>query len=596
MQSFLYRVAVAALVLFAVSAGLSAQTFDQSAVDHTEHTPGICGTEYMRHIDVQKAMENTAREDPEVYKKMVAMTASHKEMAAKLQRITDDCEYDAEWPFKLYNYDNNKYELITGVLKMCGRRFRLWIAQESVPKVTNATLLKLAKGLDSMTDANIPQSINSNKGALENDIDVFGQTPPNKFQGSAPDVTDFLILDIKDGIPSGASVGGFFSPVDQTTDDASNEMNILYIDDAAVNNTFSIISTLAHEFQHLIHYGRKRPSVTLFNEGCSEEASILNGYSDRHDALYANQTNIEFFRWTYDKSQPTEILKDYTRAMTFVHYLSEQYGTQFLYEFLGTQRDSMARIDEALNKIGRGDMNWRETFKNFAVAMFTLKQEDAPDPKYGFKYPLTGTRAKTSLFSGGSFPAENSVPLESYGIAYYRYEGPGAGLKVNFSGERDFTVMAILYRNTTETPEVRELTPGTEHLLSIYSASYARIVLAVVNLSDQKQTVNWTASLVTLGVDDPTAAADAGLQLAEVAPNPVTGAATIRFTTGTSDPVSLRVYDENGALVRTLLDGEKLENGEHTLTLDAAGLPNGVYRARLTQGTHAVSRPLVVLK
>lgn len=60
-------------------------------------------------------------------------------------------------------------------------------------------------------------------------------------------------------------------------------------------------------------------------------------------------------------------------------------------------------------------------------------------------------------------------------------------------------------------------------------------------------------------------------------PNPATTRATIDFTLATSRTVELAILDAHGQTVATIIDGERLEAGIHTRTIDIASLPVGAY-------------------
>ena len=72
--------------------------------------------------------------------------------------------------------------------------------------------------------------------------------------------------------------------------------------------------------------------------------------------------------------------------------------------------------------------------------------------------------------------------------------------------------------------------------------------------------------------------------------------ATLGLTTAGSAPVSLTLYNAAGEIAATLADNQAMESGQQTILLDVSNLPNGVYRARLVQGEHSVSRSIVVVK
>jgi hypothetical protein len=90
------------------------------------------------------------------------------------------------------------------------------------------------------------------------------------------------------------------------------------------------------------------------------------------------------------------------------------------------------------------------------------------------------------------------------------------------------------------------------------------------------------------------------LDLWQNSPNPFNPSTTIRFTTPTSGVVNVAIYDVNGRLVRTLVDGP-LPAGQHGVVwdgTDASGrhVASGVYLYRLTSGEGTVTKRMVLLR
>jgi hypothetical protein len=64
-------------------------------------------------------------------------------------------------------------------------------------------------------------------------------------------------------------------------------------------------------------------------------------------------------------------------------------------------------------------------------------------------------------------------------------------------------------------------------------------------------------------------------------PNPFNPTTTLAVDLAETGNVQLAVYNINGQLVRTLVDG-MMESGKHQVAFDGAGLPSGLYLARLS--------------
>ena len=78
-------------------------------------------------------------------------------------------------------------------------------------------------------------------------------------------------------------------------------------------------------------------------------------------------------------------------------------------------------------------------------------------------------------------------------------------------------------------------------------------------------------------------------------PNPFNPSTSIHYSIPTSGPLSLRVYDLLGTLVRTLVD-EQCEAGGYTVDFDAADLPSGTYIYKLAFDGATLTRRMTLMK
>lgn len=591
-----YRLGVLFLLALIASATLQAQSVadtDTDAAD-TESTHRVCGTDLLQGVDFNQALARTAQLRPADYARIMA---GPKNSARLLGVNLVDVPIGTRKDFITYDYVASTFMTIQSVLTYKGKYFRLWVDVQDTARITPEITLTMARALDSITGST---SRNPEKGILENDQEVFGIPPVNRYSDDY--VTDFVFFDVRDGFAGNGAVLGFFSPNDQSdpsTVPFSNGLNLLYIDskEGLEGGTKGLLGTIAHEYQHLIHYARKQNSITFLNEGCSEVASILNGYSDRRDAGYLNNTNVPMFRWTRSTSQATNLLADYTRSLTWVHYLSEQFGEQFLYQFAGAKRDSMARVDEALQKIGRTDITWQSIFKNFAAALYV--QSNTADPQYRFKFRLVGstsTRAKATSWTGADVPDTNiSVKLEPFGISYYTFSKPAGIVKLSFSSSANIAVMAILYKNANTTPtEIREVNPISPIVFGD-TASYDRVTIAVLNMTNRQQTPVWRASVEQLisGVGTETGVS-AGFGISGIFPHPLATTGTVQFQTTGSQPVTVELFNVQGERVQLMVDNQQLASGQHQVAMQTSTLAAGTYLLRLRQGARTAVRQVVV--
>ena len=150
-------------------------------------------------------------------------------------------------------------------------------------------------------------------------------------------------------------------------------------------------------------------------------------------------------------------------------------------------------------------------------------------------------------------------------------------------------------------------TPGADNLVSaqadtgfvdVSALPYWWYKLTAVDIHGNESAV------ATLSPAQITAAPDgvvpAATALDGAVPNPFNPRTTIRYRLATAGPVTLRLYDAAGRLVRTLAGGDQVA-GAHAVAwdgfTDAGGAAaSGTYYCRLTAGTTTQSRPLTLLR
>jgi hypothetical protein len=92
------------------------------------------------------------------------------------------------------------------------------------------------------------------------------------------------------------------------------------------------------------------------------------------------------------------------------------------------------------------------------------------------------------------------------------------------------------------------------------------------------------------GSPEPSSPASSRTELRAAFPNPFNASATVRFYLARSGPVCLDLADIKGRIIRTLVRQNR-DSGFHTVPVDAAGLPSGVYFAVLrADGSRGVQK------
>ena len=79
------------------------------------------------------------------------------------------------------------------------------------------------------------------------------------------------------------------------------------------------------------------------------------------------------------------------------------------------------------------------------------------------------------------------------------------------------------------------------------------------------------------------------------APNPFNPSTTITYTLPERLLVTIRLYDAQGRLTRTLVSEER-DAGPHAMAFDGEGMASGVYYYRLTAGRFVETRKLTLIR
>jgi hypothetical protein len=108
----------------------------------------------------------------------------------------------------------------------------------------------------------------------------------------------------------------------------------------------------------------------------------------------------------------------------------------------------------------------------------------------------------------------------------------------------------------------------------------------------------WTAiiDLSTVGMEEPRSFSPVA-ELEQNYPNPFNGITYFSFKLKGPATTTLRIFDQYGRLVCTLLDDKKLAAGKYIESFDAfgAGLTPGVYYFSLVAGRETKKRKMIVL-
>lgn len=406
------------------------------------------------------------------------------ETNVSLQKTTWNFEVGTVQTWQASNITNNTFYPVESTCRAVGNHCYIFVEnviwgntvnQQAVEAVLNA--------FDNQTPAN------ANKGIYETVTGVFGN-PPNR---DGDDKIIILILDIKDHHNPPDVMGyvaGYFHEVNQSPSHPnSNKAEIFYIDGVQSNLTTTgglntAMSTVAHEFQHMIRFAQFTMSgiaeETFFDECLSLTAELICGYSIFNQTLYAGETNIYLTEWRKDDPDPNLVLNDYSRAARFGLYLLEQFGTEFFIRYRNNKIANISGFNYSITQAGTG-RTFNSVLEDWYVANY-LNNKNV-DGKYGYNYQ-TPTQVKATEYFNPQVSKTSSVYNMS--AEYIAFTG-GENLNIKFySSDNRVKVKALKYDNSSNV--LVEDVPMNNTLYSVqeFGNSITKVVF-IINFVDPPQ-------------------------------------------------------------------------------------------------------------
>jgi hypothetical protein len=258
-----------------------------------------------------------------------------------------------------------------------------------------------------------------------------------EFFGSewSPGVDNDPVLHILHARNLGASIAGYYSSADEYAEPVnkySNQREMFYISadpgNAGPNDAF-YDGTLAHEFQHMIHWANDRNEHSWVNEGLSELASYLNEFDPGGaDMAYAQEPDTQLTTWA-DPSEGN--IEHYGASYLFMSYFLDRFGEETTKALVASPRNGIASVDDALEKSGRSE-RFDEVFADWVLANYLDRPNGDDVGRYGYEeidpYPMAVSQTHRR------YPTEVTAEVSQYGADYIRLRG-SQPLQIAFSGQ-----------------------------------------------------------------------------------------------------------------------------------------------------------------
>src|SRR3990172_4286304 len=235
----------------------------------------------------------------------------------------------------------------------------------------------------------------------------------------------------------GASTAGQYGSTDEYSPLAheySNGHEMFYIDASQSLADDYTYGTLAHEFQHMIHWYRDPNEETWMNEGFSMVAEHLNGFDvGGWDFAYADQPDQTLTNWP---SGPGEAGAHYGQSFLVLTYFLDRFGAEVTKSVVASPANGFDSIDQVLADLGFGDASTGEpvsaddVFLDWALAML-LQDSSLDDGRYGYTSYTNAPEPAYAETVAECPVTEQARSVNQYGVDY---------IQLTCSGNYDLTL------------------------------------------------------------------------------------------------------------------------------------------------------------
>ncbi|NLW72506.1 MAG: hypothetical protein GXY37_06455 [Chloroflexi bacterium] len=190
----------------------------------------------------------------------------------------------------------------------------------------------------------------------------------------------------------GRDIAGYFSSADELHPDAhqysnAHEMFLISADNVGLGEDY-IYGTMAHEFQHMIHWYQDKNEETWMNEGASMLAEQINGYdTGGFDWEFARNPDMQLTDWG---GEIGENGPHYGASYLFFSYFLDRFGEESTKALISHDENGFASIDlvsqelQLINPTTGKPYTGVDQFVDWTVATF-LNDPAVEDGRYAYQ-------------------------------------------------------------------------------------------------------------------------------------------------------------------------------------------------------------------
>jgi len=264
-----------------------------------------------------------------------------------------------------------------------------------------------------------------------------------------------VVLDVLDSPATGTTYVGYFDTENQTP---PTSREILYVDSSPLDIGSPLaLATLAHEFQHMVHWASDPDEEKWIDEGCSEYAELACGYKDTTDAALWAYLQLN----TYTSlTEWTDQAYDFDQAFLWIAYFAERYGDAALRTLVTSSANGIAGVNGTLRSISASE-SFEDLFAQWSAAVYL----DGPGVLGYRQLDLHPVRRDTVAVPATGLTRQ--APL--WGTDYIDLS-PTTGVSLSVQGGAATSLLVVLLTARDAEPWATScaVTPGATTRLSAY--------------------------------------------------------------------------------------------------------------------------------
>ncbi len=324
--------------------------------------------------------------------------------------------------FWVSNTDNNENFQVEAVLRFRGDNIYFWI--EDGVDYRESDLTRLAETFDQ-------EIIPTNR-------EFFGM----EWNPGVDNDPRFYVL-YAGGL--GSSIAGYFSSADEVHPEAhpysnAHEMFLMNSDTVALWEDY-IYGTMAHEFQHMIHWYQDRNEETWVNEGFSMLAEHVNEFdAGGFDYDYLLNPDLQLTDWGGDTGENGP---HYGASYLFMTYFLDRFGEKATKALVAHKENGLVSLEAVMRELNLINPSTGtvysadEVFMDWAAANYLL-DPTLENGRYDYRsYSPSRARASRSV---SACPSSELTEVYQYGVDYIEITCPGT-YTLNFQGTQAVNIL-----------------------------------------------------------------------------------------------------------------------------------------------------------